>query len=293
MSYLISIIISFLLGLLQVAPTPIYLHNRFSTSECVQAIFDGPGNERPEPQVLLKLNNSHRFKEPQIKASEADWPSLPTRQRTSSTPLHWRTVKKPSMNGAKTLQNRFTPLSDDPGLPNDHPLEGSTRRTCNPSEGKRAGRKLKARPETLIVGDSTVKDVQWFCSRNTKVLCFPNDMVSDMQERILQTVAKYPSVQNIVLHTGSNDVSNQKSEVLKQDFTGLIRTVSSMNAAVFISGPIPTIRGGEERFSRLLALNRWLSATCGETGINFINNFHIFWERVKLFSSNLFHFLTV
>uniref|UniRef100_A0A3B3CVW2 SGNH hydrolase-type esterase domain-containing protein n=1 Tax=Oryzias melastigma TaxID=30732 RepID=A0A3B3CVW2_ORYME len=124
--------------------------------------------------------------------------------------------------------------------------------------------------------------------RNTKVLCFPNDMVSDMKERILQTVAKYPSVQNIVLHTGSNDVSKQKSEVLKQDFTGLIRTVSSMNAAVFISGPIPTIRGGEERFSRLLALNRWLSTTCGETGINFINNFHIFWERKHLFKENGF-----
>uniref|UniRef100_A0A3B3DC12 SGNH hydrolase-type esterase domain-containing protein n=1 Tax=Oryzias melastigma TaxID=30732 RepID=A0A3B3DC12_ORYME len=118
--------------------------------------------------------------------------------------------------------------------------------------------------------------------RNTKVLCFPNDMVSDMQERILKTVAKYPSVQNIVLHTGSNDVSKQKSEVLKQDFTGLIRTVSSMKANVFISGPIPTIRGGKERFSRLLALNRWLSATCGDTGIHFINNFHIFWEQTWL-----------
>uniref|UniRef100_A0A3B3CHD9 SGNH hydrolase-type esterase domain-containing protein n=1 Tax=Oryzias melastigma TaxID=30732 RepID=A0A3B3CHD9_ORYME len=217
-------------------------------------------------------------------ASEADWPSLPTRQRTSSTPIHQRKEgKKPSMNGAVTLQNRFAPLSDDPGLPNDHPLESSTRKTCNPLEGKRPERKLKAWLETMIVGDSTVKDVQWFCSRNTKVLCFPNDMVSDMKERILQTVAKYPSVQNIVLHTGSNDVSKQKSEVLKQDFTGLIRTVSSMNAAVFISGPIPTIQGGEESFSRLLALNRWLSATCGDTGIPFISNFHIFWERKHLF----------
>uniref|UniRef100_A0A3B3DZ80 Uncharacterized protein n=1 Tax=Oryzias melastigma TaxID=30732 RepID=A0A3B3DZ80_ORYME len=194
---------------------------------------------------------------------------------TSSSPVHRRKEgKKPSMNGAVTLQNRFAPLSDDPGLPDDHPLESSTRRTCNPSEGKWPERKLKARPDTLIVGDSTVKDVQWFSRKNTKVLCFPNDM--------------YPTVQNI------------------QDFTGLIRTVRSMNVAVFISGPIPTVRGGEERFSRLLALNRWLSTTCGETAIHFINNFHIFWERkhlfkekgfslntsgVKLFSSNLFYSL--
>uniref|UniRef100_A0A3B3C2D9 SGNH hydrolase-type esterase domain-containing protein n=1 Tax=Oryzias melastigma TaxID=30732 RepID=A0A3B3C2D9_ORYME len=216
---------------------------------------------------LIRLNQNE-FYSPAVK-SHSDHVI-----RTSSTPVHRRKEgKKPSMNGAVTLQNRFAPLSDDPALPNDHPLERSTRRTCNPSEGKRPERKLKARPETLIVGDSTVKDVQWFCSRNTKVLCFPNDVVSDMQERILKTVAKYPTVQNIVLHTGSNDVSKQKSDVLKQDFTGLIRSVSSLNAAVFISGPIPTIRGGEERFSRLLALNRWLSVACGETGIHFINNF--------------------
>uniref|UniRef100_A0A3P9CEN2 SGNH hydrolase-type esterase domain-containing protein n=1 Tax=Maylandia zebra TaxID=106582 RepID=A0A3P9CEN2_9CICH len=77
------------------------------------------------------------------------------------------------------------------------------------------------------------------CGKNTKVLCFPKDMVNNLKERILQIADEYPTVTNIVLHTGSNDVSKQQSEVLKRDFTGLLNTVNSLNAAVFISGPVP------------------------------------------------------
>uniref|UniRef100_A0AAX7SHC5 SGNH hydrolase-type esterase domain-containing protein n=1 Tax=Astatotilapia calliptera TaxID=8154 RepID=A0AAX7SHC5_ASTCA len=105
-------------------------------------------------------------------------------------------------------------------------------------------------------------DVQMMCGKNTKVLCFPNDMVNNLKERILQIADEYPTVTNIVLHTGSNDVSKQQSEVLKRDFTGLLNTVNSLNAAVFISGPVPPVRGGDERFSRLFALNKWLISAC-------------------------------
>lgn len=47
------------------------------------------------------------------------------------------------------------------------------------SQGKRPERKLEARPETLIVGTSIVKDVQ-----NTKVQCFPKDMFSDVHGQV-------------------------------------------------------------------------------------------------------------
>uniref|UniRef100_A0A669DSZ3 SGNH hydrolase-type esterase domain-containing protein n=1 Tax=Oreochromis niloticus TaxID=8128 RepID=A0A669DSZ3_ORENI len=120
-------------------------------------------------------------------------------------------------------------------------------------------------------------------STNTKVLCFPKDMVNNLKERILQIADEYPTVTNIVLHTGSNDVSKQQSEVLKRDFTGLLNTVNSLNAAVFISGPVPPVRGGDERFSRLFALNKWLISACTDHSVHFINNFNIFWERRHLF----------
>uniref|UniRef100_A0A3Q2VCN9 Uncharacterized protein n=1 Tax=Haplochromis burtoni TaxID=8153 RepID=A0A3Q2VCN9_HAPBU len=110
-------------------------------------------------------------------------------------------------------------------------------RSENLLKSKRPQGKLKARPETLIVVDSAVKDVQRMCGKNTKVLCFPKDMVNNLKERILQIADEYPTVTNIVLHTGSNDVSKQQTKVLKPDFTGLLNTVNSLNAAVFISGP--------------------------------------------------------
>ena len=131
-------------------------------------------------------------------------------------------------------------------------------------------------------------------------------MVNDLKERILEIPDEHPTVTNIVLHTGSNDVSKQQSEVLKRDFIGLLNTVSSLNATVFISGAVPPVRGGEERFSRLLALNKWLLLACADHSVHFINNFNIFCERrhlfkangfnfkksgVKLFTSNIFYFL--
>uniref|UniRef100_A0A3P9AZJ3 SGNH hydrolase-type esterase domain-containing protein n=1 Tax=Maylandia zebra TaxID=106582 RepID=A0A3P9AZJ3_9CICH len=146
--------------------------------------------------------------------------------------------KSPKQLNVK-LQNRFAPLSKDPGsISDNHP---------------------------------------------SKILCFPNDMVNNLKERILQIADEYPTVTNIVLHTGSNDVSKQQSEVLKLDFTGLLNTVNSLNAAVFISGPVPPVRGGDERFSRLFTLNKWLISACADHSVHFIDNFNIFWERRHLF----------
>uniref|UniRef100_A0A3Q2V3Y7 SGNH hydrolase-type esterase domain-containing protein n=1 Tax=Haplochromis burtoni TaxID=8153 RepID=A0A3Q2V3Y7_HAPBU len=218
--------------------------------------------------------------------------------KSSSTPVHrrkqdWTTVNrkvnnKPPKQLNVKLQNRFAPLSKDPGsISDNHPSKSSEVRSENLLKSKRPQGKLKARPETLIVGDSAVKDVQRMCGKNTKVICFPRDMVNNLKERILQIADEYPTVTNIVLHTGSNDVSKQQSEVLKRDFTGLLNTVNSLNAAVFISGPVPPVRGGDERFSRLFALNK---SACADHSVHFINNFNISWERRHLFKANGFNF---
>uniref|UniRef100_A0AAZ1XYZ3 SGNH hydrolase-type esterase domain-containing protein n=1 Tax=Oreochromis aureus TaxID=47969 RepID=A0AAZ1XYZ3_OREAU len=145
------------------------------------------------------------------------------------------------------------------------PPSHSEVRSENLLKSKRPQGKLKARPETLILGDSAVKDVQRMCGKNTKVLCFPKDMVNNLKERILQIADEYPTVTNIVLHTGSNDVSKQH-------------------------GPVPPVRGGDERFSRLFALNKWLISACTDHSVHFINNFNIFWERRHLFKANGFNF---
>uniref|UniRef100_A0A8C5AGP4 SGNH hydrolase-type esterase domain-containing protein n=1 Tax=Gadus morhua TaxID=8049 RepID=A0A8C5AGP4_GADMO len=59
--------------------------------------------------------------------------------------------------------------------------------------------------------------------------------------------------------------------------------------SVFVSGPIPTIGRGNERFSRLLSLNTWLRDTCGETNVCFIENFDVFWNRQSLYLRDGLH----
>lgn len=74
--------------------------------------------------------------------SETDRPSLSTRQRSSPTPVYgskqdWTTVNrkvnnKPPKQLNVKLQNRFAPLSKDPGfLSDNHPSKSSEVRTEN------------------------------------------------------------------------------------------------------------------------------------------------------------------
>ncbi|KAK0144340.1 Zinc finger BED domain-containing protein 1 [Merluccius polli] len=153
---------------------------------------------------------------------------------------------------------------------------------------KRLQKELTTGPQTLIVDDGAVNKTKHIFNKNTKVLCFTNDMVSDISEKILEITAEHPTVKSVVIHTGALDVVKQQSEVLKQDFNDLLNKVRCLNTEVFISGPLPTVRRGDERFSRLLMLNRWLKDTCAAQSVNFIDNFNIFWERRHLFEADGF-----
>ena len=117
--------------------------------------------------------------------------------------MNGRVNNKPPKQPSVKQQNRFAPLLKDSGsLLDDHPSQSSKARTENLLKSKRPQGKLKAGPETLIVSDSAVNDVQRLCGKNTKVLCFPRDTVNDLKERILEIADEYPTVTNIVLHTG-------------------------------------------------------------------------------------------
>uniref|UniRef100_A0A3Q3SCN1 SGNH hydrolase-type esterase domain-containing protein n=1 Tax=Mastacembelus armatus TaxID=205130 RepID=A0A3Q3SCN1_9TELE len=233
-----------------------------------------------------------RTQRPEI-CDATGWPALPS----SSTPVQrkaqpWITAKGKRSNKTPKkltvqLQNRFAPLLQDPRsdhLDNPpHPQRGV--RSENSTEDRKLRGKLTG-PQTLIVGDLAIKDVRRMCSNNTKVLYFPKDMVSDTTDKILSIVAENPTVKNLVLHTGANDIVKQQSEILKKDFNNLLNTVRSLNAEVFISGPLPPVRGGTEKFSRLLALNTWLSTACDVHSVHFIDNFNHFWDRRHLFKGD-------
>uniref|UniRef100_A0A8C5GQL9 OSK domain-containing protein n=1 Tax=Gouania willdenowi TaxID=441366 RepID=A0A8C5GQL9_GOUWI len=250
--------------------------------------------------------------------NETDWPALASQTAAStSTPLSaqaqkWTSAKGRSITKSQTqfhveLGNRFTPLLNDQGSGSNevNTQPSGTAKTESASGKQKLHGRPKQQPHTLIVGDVSVKDAQKMFSSNVKVICLPNDTVSDLADKILHIVADYPHLKNVVIHFGLNDLAKEESEVLKQDFTHLLKTVSCLLPKVFISGPISPVRKGDLKFSRIYSLNKFLSSACAALSLNFIENFPIFWERghlfradglclnkagVKLFTSNLFYF---
>ncbi len=91
------------------------------------------------------------------------------------------------------------------------------------------------------------------------------------------------------LHSGDipDDIRIGQSELLKQDFSELFETLQRLEVQSFISGPLPA--RGTNMFSRLLGLNTWLQRTCSTKGVNFIDNFNIFWGHRQLFKLDGLH----
>ncbi len=73
----------------------------------------------------------------------------------------------------------------------------------------------------------------------------------------------------------------------QKDFTKLFETLQRVKVQSFISGPLPA--RGTNMFSRLLGLNTWLQRSCGIKGVNFIDNFNIFWGHRQLFKLDGLH----
>ncbi|KAK0146187.1 hypothetical protein N1851_014504 [Merluccius polli] len=205
----------------------------------------------------------------------------------ASIPEHHRAkaVKELDLDKEK-LKEQIT--SCNPDSPKERSFSSTGERYEAKSYTKRLQKELTTGPQTLIAGDRAVNKTKHFFSKNTKVLCYTNDMVSDISEKILEITAEHPTVKSLVIHTGALDVVKQQSEVLKQDFNDLLNKVRCLNTEVFISGPLPTLWRGDERFSRLLMLNRWLKDTCAAQSVNFIDNFNIFSERRHLFEAHGF-----
>lgn len=51
--------------------------------------------------------------------------------------------------------------------------------------------------QIVIVGESALTDVRSMYNNNTKVMCFPNDMVSDMTEKILSFAAENKTLKDL------------------------------------------------------------------------------------------------
>ncbi|KAL7844760.1 hypothetical protein SRHO_G00232990 [Serrasalmus rhombeus] len=88
----------------------------------------------------------------------------------------------------------------------------------------------------------------------------------------------------MVIHVGTKDISDRRSEVLKKHFQTLLDTArKKTDARIVISGPLPTYRRGSERFSRLFVLQSWLRVWCACNGLGYVDNLSSFWEQPALY----------
>lgn len=197
----------------------------------------------------------------------------------------------PAERPASALRQRDTRPAPTPApLPARH-LKVPAKRSPAPDGGAaspphRSPRPLFS-PTTLIIGDSIVRNVHFF---NATTQCVPGATVAVILDKLPELLQSVPSsVSRVIIHVGTNDTAQLQSELTKKDFMDLFSLLSSCGKSVFISGPIPTLSRGAERFSRLLSLSTWLRHTCTALKLNFIDNFNLFWNRPRFYRHDGLH----
>lgn len=145
-------------------------------------------------------------------------------------------------------------------------------------------------PSTIIIGDSIIRNVRFF---NATTHCFPGATVTKIVNILPDILQAMPSsIHRIVVHVGTNDMPHAQSEATKRDFNELFNVLKPWiinGLSVFVSGPLPALYRGDERFSRTRNLNTWLNFICRSHHIHFIDNFNLFWNRPSLFRLDGLH----
>ncbi|XP_056099086.1 uncharacterized protein LOC130077779 [Rhinichthys klamathensis goyatoka] len=148
------------------------------------------------------------------------------------------------------------------------------------------------RDDAVIIGTSMVRHVRATLGKGkVRSHCFPGARVLDIAAQVPEILTGDERVGAVVLHAGGSDVRLRQTEVLKRDYMSLIEAVrnTAPEATIIVSGPLPTYRQGQERFSRLFALNEWLMSLCNEQKLLFVNNWNLFWERPRLYRADGLH----
>ncbi len=196
-------------------------------------------------------------------------------------PIHLENRFEALMNVDEESQN-MTKLGSNQPAANIATNVATNRRSR--SSRQRHSAQSAAEPRTLIVGDSIIRNVS---SRTATTCCFPQATVSDVNKELRSIVMKHKTANRVIIHVGKNDIRKRQSEMLKQDFSELFETLQRLEVQSFISGPLPA--RGTNMFSRLLGLNTWLQRTCSTKGVNFIDNFNIFWGHRQLYKLDGLH----
>ncbi|KAL7394730.1 hypothetical protein ABVT39_003009 [Epinephelus coioides] len=161
-----------------------------------------------------------------------------------------------------------------------------------PSLHRRTSRQSEARtqeqhtPSVLVIGTSMVRHME---VHNGRTFCHPGARDNKVASSALQLTARHSSASTLVLEAGINDLRNQQSEVLKQDFTSLVDRLLDTEKRLIISGPLPPPRYGDVTTSHLRQLHLWLKGYCFSKSIPFVDSFIASLNRPHLFKRDGLH----
>lgn len=150
----------------------------------------------------------------------------------------------------------------------------------------------ETRTETLLIGDSQIKYLYKkfgkLSKRKRMQVCYPGARVNDIVERIEREVAYTDEDATVIVHVGTNDVRDNRSEELLADYKRLIQRLKNSGRNCVISGILPRMGVGIEWSSRAIGINNRISFMCNREGIGFLDLWEEFQDR-SLFAKDGVH----
>ncbi|KAL7395365.1 hypothetical protein ABVT39_015160 [Epinephelus coioides] len=258
----------------------------FNSPPCVDTVSRGTDLQH-RPQVCwppeLLLDNRYDILSLQV---------FPPVDASSSLPeepvgLH------PAGRGPHQSRNRRLLVQPDPSPPSRsggtaarrHKHRAPCRHRCT-SRQSEARTQEQRTPSVLVIGTSMARHME---VHNGCTFCHPGARVSEVASSALQLTARHSSASTLVLEAGINNLRNQQSEVLKQDFISLVDRLLDMGKRLIISGPLPPPCYGDVTTSRFRQLHLWLKGYCLAKSIPFVDNFIAFLNRLHLFKRGGLH----
>ena len=178
-----------------------------------------------------------------------------------------------------------------------NPVNCSNRFDCLPDEG---GSEIanddvqfsKSKTETLLVGDSMIRNLdrtfQKKDRRKRMRVCFPGARVNDIADRIDREIMVTSADSTVIVHVGTNDIGQKRSEELIASYRRLIAKMKESGRKCMISGILPRFGAGQEWESRALGINERVRKLCSSYSVRFLDLWGDFQDR-KFFVGDGLH----
>ena len=148
-------------------------------------------------------------------------------------------------------------------------------------------------PEIRLVGDSIIRgQLEAFCGRNPRRrrrYCYPGSRVEDVTNAISDFTGDAPDDCGYVVHVGTNNVLNYRSEELLQKYKQMVVKLKEKTNKIIISGILPRMDDQDNFSGRAIYINNNLKSLCQREGVSFADHWAMFLKRRDLFQRDGVH----